>query len=38
LRFFDPTGAERTRTRHGAPPVLDGDGDRVRAWLAEDGA
>ena len=33
LRFFDAAGAETTRTDHGAPPLLDGDGDAVRAWL-----
>ncbi|MQA02199.1 MAG: CoA transferase [Streptosporangiales bacterium] len=36
LRFFDAEGAETTRRVHGAPPVLDSDGTRVRAWL--DGA
>jgi crotonobetainyl-CoA:carnitine CoA-transferase CaiB-like acyl-CoA transferase len=34
LRFFDESGAETTRTTHGAPPVLDADGADVRAWLA----
>ena len=33
LRFFDAAGAETTRTDHAAPPLLDGDGDAVRAWL-----
>ncbi|MHA7282568.1 CaiB/BaiF CoA transferase family protein [Arthrobacter sp. TMS2-4] len=33
LRFFD--GASETTPRsHGAPPLLDGDGDAIRAWLA----
>lgn len=35
LRFFDTAGAEVTRDRHAAPPVLDADRDRVRAWLDE---
>ncbi|MEV1293400.1 CoA transferase [Pseudonocardia sp. NPDC049635] len=34
LRFFDTSGQEVTRTRHTAPPVLDGDGDAIRNWLA----
>jgi hypothetical protein len=34
LRFFDAGGREVTRTTHTAPPVLDGDGDTVRAWLS----
>jgi crotonobetainyl-CoA:carnitine CoA-transferase CaiB-like acyl-CoA transferase len=33
LRFFDPNGAEVTRTAHTAPPTLDGDGSAIRAWL-----
>ena len=33
LRFFDGDG-ETTPTRHSAPPLLDGDGDAIRAWLA----
>jgi crotonobetainyl-CoA:carnitine CoA-transferase CaiB-like acyl-CoA transferase len=33
LRFFAADGAEQTRTAHPAPPVLDADGDAVRAWL-----
>ncbi|PJJ65350.1 CaiB/BaiF CoA transferase family protein [Compostimonas suwonensis] len=33
LRFFDIEGAETTRRRHDAPPVLDADGDRIRSWL-----
>ncbi len=33
LRFFDSDG-ETTPTRHSAPPLLDGDGDAIRAWLA----
>ncbi|WP_298801402.1 CaiB/BaiF CoA-transferase family protein [uncultured Pseudokineococcus sp.] len=33
LRFFDADGAETTRREHRAPPLLDGDGDAVRAWL-----
>ncbi|MFW6772932.1 CaiB/BaiF CoA transferase family protein [Nocardioides sp. CPCC 205120] len=35
LRFFDAAGAEVTRTDHQAPPVLDADAERVRAWLEE---
>jgi formyl-CoA transferase len=38
LRFFGPTGAETTRTEHLAPPVLDADAARVRAWLEGDAA
>ena len=37
LRFFTPTDdgeVETTRTQHAAPPLLDGDGAAVRAWLA----
>ena len=37
LRFFDGD-AEITRTTHAAPPLLDGDGDAIRAWLAPDPA
>nr|WP_301800023.1 CoA transferase [Nocardioides sp. ChNu-153] len=33
LRFFDAAGAEVTRTDHQAPPLLDADAERVRAWL-----
>lgn len=37
LRFFDPDPAggeaETTRRDHRAPPLLDADGDAVRAWL-----
>lgn len=33
LRFFDPSGAEVTRTDHQAPPVLDEHAARIRAWL-----
>jgi crotonobetainyl-CoA:carnitine CoA-transferase CaiB-like acyl-CoA transferase len=36
LRFFAADGSEVTRTEHRAPPVLDGDADRIRAWLAGD--
>jgi crotonobetainyl-CoA:carnitine CoA-transferase CaiB-like acyl-CoA transferase len=32
LRFFDDTG-ETTPTSHTAPPLLDGDGEAIRAWL-----
>jgi crotonobetainyl-CoA:carnitine CoA-transferase CaiB-like acyl-CoA transferase len=35
LRFFDTGGGEVTRTAHTAPPTLDGDGDAIRAWLAD---
>lgn len=41
IRFFDvdPEGeTERSRTGHAAPPVLDADGDAIRAWLEETGA
>ncbi|TYD00579.1 CoA transferase [Arthrobacter echini] len=34
LRFFDGA-AETTPTTHAAPPLLDGDGEAIRAWLAE---
>ena len=37
LRFFAPGPdgeVERTRTAHAAPPILDGDGDAIRGWLA----
>ncbi|HET8719215.1 MAG TPA: CoA transferase [Nocardioidaceae bacterium] len=37
LRFFDASGTEVTRTAHSAPPTLDADSARVRAWLAEEG-
>ncbi len=38
LRFFDPAdGSETTPGEHRAPPVLGGDGDAVRAWLAARG-
>ncbi|GAB2914241.1 CoA transferase [Rhodococcus aerolatus] len=37
LRFFGPDGAETSPTGHGAPPVLDQDGDAVRAEFAERG-
>ncbi|MHA7218767.1 CaiB/BaiF CoA transferase family protein [Arthrobacter sp. MDT1-48-3] len=33
LRFFDGD-AETTLTGHTAPPLLDGDGDAIRAWLS----
>ncbi|MUK00980.1 CoA transferase [Vibrio cholerae] len=33
LRFFDGSG-ETTPTGHTAPPLLDGDGEAIRAWLA----
>ncbi|MEG9246517.1 CoA transferase [Arthrobacter sp. Soc17.1.1.1] len=33
LRFFDGA-AETTPAGHTAPPLLDGDGDAIRAWLA----
>ncbi len=36
LRFFETGGQEVTRTVHKAPPTLDGDGEAVRAWLAQD--
>ena len=37
LRFFD--GASETTTRsHSAPPLLDGDGAAIRAWLAAPGS
>ena len=35
LRFFDTEGIEVTRSAHRAPPVLDGDGEAVRRWVAE---
>ncbi|MHA7240663.1 CaiB/BaiF CoA transferase family protein [Arthrobacter sp. TMS1-12-1] len=33
LRFFDG-GSETTPGGHSAPPLLDGDGEAIRAWLA----
>jgi crotonobetainyl-CoA:carnitine CoA-transferase CaiB-like acyl-CoA transferase len=36
LRFFDGR-AETTLTEHAAPPLLDGDGAAIRAWLARTG-
>ncbi len=36
LRFFAPDGVETTRRDHAAPPLLDGQGADIRAWL--DGA
>jgi formyl-CoA transferase len=36
LRFFAADGTETTRTSHQAPPVLDGHGETIRAWLAGD--
>jgi crotonobetainyl-CoA:carnitine CoA-transferase CaiB-like acyl-CoA transferase len=38
LRFFAADGSEVTRTEHRAPPVLDGNADGIRAWLAGDPA
>lgn len=37
LRFFDAEGAEVTRSRHQAPPLLDEHGQTLRAWLADPG-
>jgi crotonobetainyl-CoA:carnitine CoA-transferase CaiB-like acyl-CoA transferase len=40
LRFFTPGPdgeSETTRRDHTAPPVLDGDGAAIRAWLKDDG-
>ncbi len=34
LRFFGADGEETTKRDHTAPPLLDGDGAAVRAWLA----
>ncbi|MQA82257.1 MAG: CoA transferase [Streptosporangiales bacterium] len=36
LRFFDAGGEETTRRDHAAPPVLDGDAARIRAWLSDE--
>lgn len=34
LRFFDPaTNQETTRTKHSAPPVLNGDAEEIEQWL-----
>ena len=33
LRFFDADGGETTRREHTAPPLLDADGEALRAWL-----
>jgi crotonobetainyl-CoA:carnitine CoA-transferase CaiB-like acyl-CoA transferase len=35
LRFFAADGAETTPGEHAAPPLLDADGDAIRAWAAE---
>jgi crotonobetainyl-CoA:carnitine CoA-transferase CaiB-like acyl-CoA transferase len=35
IRFFEPAGAEVTKTEHGAPPVLGEHNDAVREWLAQ---
>ncbi|GGM94512.1 CoA transferase [Lentzea pudingi] len=35
LRFFEPSGAERTRTGHRAPPRLDQHGRAVRSWISD---
>ena len=37
LRFFGPDGAETSPSGHRAPPVLDQDGDALRAEFAEGG-
>jgi crotonobetainyl-CoA:carnitine CoA-transferase CaiB-like acyl-CoA transferase len=34
LRFFDAAEREMTKTVHTPPPVLDADGESIRAWLA----
>jgi crotonobetainyl-CoA:carnitine CoA-transferase CaiB-like acyl-CoA transferase len=34
LRFFELSGAERTRTEHRPPPVLDQHGQSIRRWVA----
>jgi crotonobetainyl-CoA:carnitine CoA-transferase CaiB-like acyl-CoA transferase len=36
LRFFDADGAELTKTRHTAPPVLGADNDLIEATLLAD--
>jgi crotonobetainyl-CoA:carnitine CoA-transferase CaiB-like acyl-CoA transferase len=36
LRFFDANGAELTRRRHSAPPVLGADNDLIHATLLAD--
>ncbi len=33
LRFFEPSGRERTHTMHQPPPVLDQHGESLRRWL-----
>ncbi len=38
LRFFAADGTETTKRDHTAPPLLDGDGAAVRAWLASSAA
>ena len=35
LRFFDADGGEVTVASHDSPPVLDENGDDIRAWLKE---
>jgi crotonobetainyl-CoA:carnitine CoA-transferase CaiB-like acyl-CoA transferase len=37
LRFFQADGVERTHTDHRPPPVLDGDGEALRSWVADRG-
>jgi crotonobetainyl-CoA:carnitine CoA-transferase CaiB-like acyl-CoA transferase len=34
LRFFDADGTETTPREHTAPPLLDADGEALRAWAA----
>jgi crotonobetainyl-CoA:carnitine CoA-transferase CaiB-like acyl-CoA transferase len=36
LRFFEPTGRERTRRRHTAPPVLEGHNELLDALPASE--
>jgi crotonobetainyl-CoA:carnitine CoA-transferase CaiB-like acyl-CoA transferase len=36
LRFFEPSGTERTRTTHRPPPRLDQHGAALRAWLGNE--
>jgi crotonobetainyl-CoA:carnitine CoA-transferase CaiB-like acyl-CoA transferase len=36
LRFFTGDGREVTRRDHAAPPILDEQGDDIRAWLQEE--